>query len=152
MRRSQHREKGITKKYAKYSLLMAARQARRGGQRWALIRDGCVFFGKSFVLIHLSRQIELDEPREVGGKESQRDSQLSLVTLAATILTTSRRSSWAFLVGNKKFDQENSYETFCGPIVQRHTRHGCAAETERNYSHPCYRMTHSDRVMPCSAY
>ncbi len=25
--------------------------------------------------------------------------------------TTSRRSSWAFLAGNKKFDQENSYET-----------------------------------------
>jgi hypothetical protein len=23
---------------------MAARQARRGGQRWALIRNGCVFF------------------------------------------------------------------------------------------------------------
>jgi hypothetical protein len=26
------------------SLLMAARQARRGGQCWALICDGCVFF------------------------------------------------------------------------------------------------------------
>jgi hypothetical protein len=44
VRRSQHRGKGITKKYTNYSLLMAARRARRGGQRWALIRDGCVFF------------------------------------------------------------------------------------------------------------
>ncbi len=38
------RGKGTSKKYADYSLLMAARQARRGGQRRALIRDGCVFF------------------------------------------------------------------------------------------------------------
>ncbi len=38
------RGKGIRKKYANYSLLMAARQAKRGGPRWALIRDGCVFF------------------------------------------------------------------------------------------------------------
>ncbi len=44
VQRLQCRGKGITKKYADYSLLMAARQARRGGQRWALIRDGCVFF------------------------------------------------------------------------------------------------------------
>jgi len=44
VRRSQRRGKGITKKYAKYSLLMAARQARRGGQRCALIRNGCIFF------------------------------------------------------------------------------------------------------------
>jgi hypothetical protein len=28
-------------------------------------------------------------------------------------LTTSRRSSGAFLAGKKKFDQENSYKTFC---------------------------------------
>jgi hypothetical protein len=40
----QRREKGITKKYPDYSLLMAARRARRGGQRRALIRNGCVFF------------------------------------------------------------------------------------------------------------
>jgi hypothetical protein len=40
----QRRGKGITKKYADYSLLMAARQARRGGQRWALIHNRCVFF------------------------------------------------------------------------------------------------------------
>ena len=44
VRRSRHREKGTSKKYANNSLLMAARRARRGGQRWALIRDGCVFF------------------------------------------------------------------------------------------------------------
>jgi hypothetical protein len=44
VQRLQHRGKGITKKYTDYSLLMAARQARRGGQRWALIRNGCVFF------------------------------------------------------------------------------------------------------------
>jgi hypothetical protein len=44
VRRLQRRGKGITKKYANYSLLMAARQARRGGQCWALIRNGCVFF------------------------------------------------------------------------------------------------------------
>jgi hypothetical protein len=34
----------MTKKYANYSLLMPARRARRGGQRHALIRNGCVFF------------------------------------------------------------------------------------------------------------
>jgi hypothetical protein len=28
------------------------------------------------------------------------------------LLTTSRRSSWAFLAGKKKFDPEKSYETF----------------------------------------
>ncbi len=38
------RGKGATKKYADYRLLMAARPARRGGQRWALICNGCVFF------------------------------------------------------------------------------------------------------------
>jgi hypothetical protein len=38
------RGKVITKKYADCSLLMAARQARRGGQRRALIHNGCVFF------------------------------------------------------------------------------------------------------------
>jgi hypothetical protein len=32
-------------------------------------------------------------------------------------ITTSRRSSWAFLAGKNKFDQENSYETFCGDNV-----------------------------------
>jgi hypothetical protein len=32
-----------------YSLLMAARQARRGGQRRALIRDGCVFFSSDYL-------------------------------------------------------------------------------------------------------
>ncbi len=31
-------------KYADYSMLMAERRARRGGQRRALIREGCVFF------------------------------------------------------------------------------------------------------------
>ncbi len=40
----QRRGKGTSKKYADYSLLMAARQARRGGQRRALIQDRCVFF------------------------------------------------------------------------------------------------------------
>jgi len=44
VQRSRRRGKGMTKKYADYSLLMAARQARRGGQRRALIRNGCVFF------------------------------------------------------------------------------------------------------------
>ena len=44
VQRSRRRRKGTSKKYADYSLLMAARQARRGGQRRALIRDGCVFF------------------------------------------------------------------------------------------------------------
>jgi hypothetical protein len=39
VQRLQRRGKGITKKYADYSLLMAARQARRGGQRRALICD-----------------------------------------------------------------------------------------------------------------
>ena len=42
--RSQRRGKGTRKKYADYSLLMAARRARRGGQRRALIQDRCVFF------------------------------------------------------------------------------------------------------------
>ena len=42
--RLQRRGKGTTKKYADYSLLMAARRARREGQRWALICNGCVFF------------------------------------------------------------------------------------------------------------
>ncbi len=44
VRRSRRRGKGTSKKYADYSLLMAARRARRGGQRRALIQDGCVFF------------------------------------------------------------------------------------------------------------
>ncbi len=44
VRRLQRRGKGITKKYADYSLLIAARRAKRGGPRWALIPDGCVFF------------------------------------------------------------------------------------------------------------
>ena len=38
------RGKGTSKKYNDYSLLMASRQARRGGNRRALIRDVCVFF------------------------------------------------------------------------------------------------------------
>jgi hypothetical protein len=42
--RSRRRRKGTNKKYADYSLLMAARRARRGGKRPALIQDGCVFF------------------------------------------------------------------------------------------------------------
>jgi hypothetical protein len=42
--RSQCKGKGVTKKYANYSLLMAERRARRGGPRWALIRKGCIFF------------------------------------------------------------------------------------------------------------
>jgi hypothetical protein len=44
VRRLQRRGKGTSKKYADYSLLMAARRARRGGQHRALIRDGCIFF------------------------------------------------------------------------------------------------------------
>ena len=44
VQRSRRRGKGTSKKYADYSLLMAARRARRGGQRRALIHDGCVFF------------------------------------------------------------------------------------------------------------
>jgi hypothetical protein len=44
VRRLRHRGKGTTKKYANYSLLMAARRARRGGQHRAIIRDGCVLF------------------------------------------------------------------------------------------------------------
>ncbi len=44
VRRTRRRGKGTSKKYADYSLLMAARRARRGGQRRALIQDGCVFF------------------------------------------------------------------------------------------------------------
>ena len=44
VRRLQRRGKGTSKKYADYSLLMASRQARRGGQRRALIPNGCVFF------------------------------------------------------------------------------------------------------------
>jgi hypothetical protein len=43
VRRSRRRGKGTSKKYADYSLLMAARRARRGGQHRALVRDGCVF-------------------------------------------------------------------------------------------------------------
>ncbi len=44
VQRLQRRGKGTTKKYVDYSLLMAARQARRRGQRRALICNGCVFF------------------------------------------------------------------------------------------------------------
>ncbi len=44
VRRSWRRGKDITKKYADYSLLMAARRARREGPHRALIRKGCVFF------------------------------------------------------------------------------------------------------------
>ena len=49
VQRLQCRGKGTTKKYADYSLLMAARQARREGQRWALIHDGCFFFSSDDV-------------------------------------------------------------------------------------------------------
>jgi hypothetical protein len=44
VQRSRCRGKGISKKYADYSLLMAARRARRGGQLRALIHNRCVFF------------------------------------------------------------------------------------------------------------
>ena len=44
VQRLQHRGKGIIKKYINYSLLMTARQERRGGPHRALIWDGCVFF------------------------------------------------------------------------------------------------------------
>ncbi len=44
VQRLRRRGKSVTKKYANYSLLMAARQARRGGPHRALIRKGCVFF------------------------------------------------------------------------------------------------------------
>jgi len=44
VQRSQCRGKGMTKKYANYSLLMATRQARRGRQHRALIRNGCIVF------------------------------------------------------------------------------------------------------------
>ena len=44
VQRLQCRGKGTTKKYTNYSLLMAARQARREGQRRAFIHDGCFFF------------------------------------------------------------------------------------------------------------
>ena len=44
VQRLQRRRKGTSKKHADYSMLMAARRARRGGQRRALICNGCVFF------------------------------------------------------------------------------------------------------------
>jgi hypothetical protein len=44
VQRLRRRGKGTSTKYADYSLLMASRQARRGGQRRALICNGCVFF------------------------------------------------------------------------------------------------------------
>ena len=44
VQRSWCRGKGVTKKYAYYSLLMAARRARRGGPHRALICERCVFF------------------------------------------------------------------------------------------------------------
>jgi hypothetical protein len=40
----QCRGMGVTKKYANYSLLMAARRAKRGEPCWALICNGCTFF------------------------------------------------------------------------------------------------------------
>jgi hypothetical protein len=43
VQRLQRKGKGVTKKCANYSLLMAARQARRGGPHRALIHKGCVF-------------------------------------------------------------------------------------------------------------
>ncbi len=44
VQRLQRRGKGVTKKYAEYSLFMAAKQAKKGGACWALICCGCVFF------------------------------------------------------------------------------------------------------------
>jgi hypothetical protein len=44
VQRLQRRGKGVTKKYTNYSLLMAARQAKKGGAHRALIRDRCIFF------------------------------------------------------------------------------------------------------------
>ncbi len=44
VQRLQRRGKSITKKYANYSLLMAARQTKRGGPRRALICNRCIFF------------------------------------------------------------------------------------------------------------
>jgi hypothetical protein len=44
MRRSQRKGRGVTKRYADYGLLMAAKWEARGGPRRTLIRDGCVFF------------------------------------------------------------------------------------------------------------
>ncbi len=44
VQRLQRKGKGVTKKYADYSLLMAARQAKKGGPRWAFICKECVFF------------------------------------------------------------------------------------------------------------
>jgi hypothetical protein len=44
VQRLRRRGKGTSTKYADYSLLMASRQARRGGQCRALICNGCVFF------------------------------------------------------------------------------------------------------------
>ncbi len=44
VQRSRRRGKGVTKKYSNYSMLMAARQARRGGPHRALICKGCIFF------------------------------------------------------------------------------------------------------------
>jgi hypothetical protein len=44
VRRLRHKGRGVMKKYANYSLLMAARQNTRGEPRWALICDGCIFF------------------------------------------------------------------------------------------------------------
>jgi hypothetical protein len=42
--RLQCRGESVTKKYTNYSLLIAARQAKRGGPCWALICNGCFFF------------------------------------------------------------------------------------------------------------
>jgi hypothetical protein len=57
VQRLQCRGKGTTKKYANYSLLMAARRARRGGQHRAIIRDGCVLFSSD----HLSNAKPIPE-------------------------------------------------------------------------------------------
>jgi hypothetical protein len=44
VRRLRRRGKGVTKKYTGYSLLMAARLAKKEGPRPALIHNGCIFF------------------------------------------------------------------------------------------------------------
>ena len=43
VRRLQCKDKGVTKKYTLYSLLMAARQEKYGGPRQAFMHDKCVF-------------------------------------------------------------------------------------------------------------
>jgi hypothetical protein len=44
VRRSRHKRKGKTTRYADYGLMMAARKRARGGERRAIIREGVMFF------------------------------------------------------------------------------------------------------------